>query len=63
MMGASEGRRFNDVSRYGVSVFDFVLPRSENAETGSEHARFVGYGPVPGFNKSEGKVKNGKAAP
>ncbi len=27
MMGASEGRTFDGKPRYGVSVFDFVLPR------------------------------------
>ena len=48
MMGASEGRRFNDISRYGVSVFDFVLPRIDKEEAvGEDHARFIGYGSVP----------------
>jgi hypothetical protein len=41
MVGASEGRRFNGVSRYGVSVFDLELPRG----TGS--SRFIGYGAIP----------------
>jgi hypothetical protein len=43
MMGASEGRRFNGVSRYGVSVFDFEMPRAGSG------AHFIGYGAIPGL--------------
>jgi len=47
MVGASEGRRFNDKSMYGVSVFDFTLPR---ATPGTEtQSRFIGYGAIPGL--------------
>lgn len=48
MVGASDGRTFNGKPRYGVSVFDFRLSRSDdsNAKTVS---RFIGYGPAPGF--------------
>jgi cell wall-associated NlpC family hydrolase len=50
MMGASEGRRFEGISRYGVSVFDFVLPRAVDGESGSgDHPRFIGYGAIPGL--------------
>jgi cell wall-associated NlpC family hydrolase len=56
MVGASEGRRFNDKSRYGVSVFDFTLPgrkRAPDAGSGdSSSAQFIGYGPIPGFDKT-----------
>ncbi len=47
MVGASEGRRFNDQSMYGVSVFDFTLPRAKAGDSGT--ARFIGYGAVPGL--------------
>ena len=47
MVGASEGRRFNDKSMYGVSVFDFTLPRAKAGESSS--SRFIGYGAVPGL--------------
>ncbi len=47
MVGASEGRRFNDISRYGVSVFDFELPRHASGDTGA--SRFIGYGAIPGL--------------
>lgn len=47
MVGASEGRTYEGKPRYGVSVFDFTLPRvSSSRETDS---RFIGYGPVPGL--------------
>jgi cell wall-associated NlpC family hydrolase len=57
MVGASEGRRFNDQSQYGVSVFDFTLPGprrppSAGAETSSPtdpQSRFIGYGSIPGL--------------
>jgi peptidoglycan DL-endopeptidase CwlO len=43
MMGASEGRRFNGISRYGVSVFDFEIPKPDAT------SRFIGYGAIPDF--------------
>ena len=51
MMGASEGRRFEGISRYGVSVFDFVLPRADedSKSPADDHARFIGYGAIPGL--------------
>jgi cell wall-associated NlpC family hydrolase len=45
MVGASEGRRFNDVSRYGVSVFDLELPHHGPGDSGT--SRFIGYGAIP----------------
>jgi hypothetical protein len=49
MVGASEGRRFNDVSRYGVSVFDLELPRHTPGDSGT--SRFIGYGSIPGLGE------------
>jgi cell wall-associated NlpC family hydrolase len=50
MMGASEGRRFEGVSRYGVSVFDFVIPRAGQGDAASgDPSRFIGYGAIPGL--------------
>lgn len=45
MFGASEGRYYGGGPRYGVSVFDFVIPN------GKDKSRFIGYGPVPGLVK------------
>ena len=56
MVGASEGRRFNDVSRYGVSVFDFVMPGKRTApDTGT--SRFIGYGPIPGLGPADSATR------
>ena len=60
MMGASEGRQFDDKSRYGVSVFDFKMPgikhKPESAATTSAEAelepRFIGYGSIPGLGEA-----------
>jgi cell wall-associated NlpC family hydrolase len=43
MFGASEGRRYGNNPRAGVSVFDFVLPSPH------DKSRFLGYGPAPGL--------------
>jgi cell wall-associated NlpC family hydrolase len=66
MVGASEGRRFNGQSRYGVSVFDFTMP-SAKAEpeaaggvTSDLQARFVGYGSIPGLPTDAGNDKPGR---
>jgi peptidoglycan DL-endopeptidase CwlO len=53
MMGASEGRRFNGVSRYGVSVFDFTIPREE---TSGPQSRFIGYGAIPGLEAASARA-------
>lgn len=41
MWGASDGRTYADKQRFGVSVFDFKLPRAESK------SRFVGFGQLP----------------
>jgi hypothetical protein len=56
MMGASEGRRFNGISRYGVSVFDFTIPHTDASSDESANAdapsRFIGYGAIPGLEET-----------
>ncbi len=53
MLGASEGRTYDNKPRYGVSVFDFKLPNALQlpALAPTDTARFIGYGPVPGLEK------------
>ncbi|MES2708002.1 MAG: NlpC/P60 family protein [Verrucomicrobiota bacterium] len=46
MFGASDGRPYRGKRQNGVSVFDFRMPKAE------KKARFVGYGPIPGFDVS-----------
>ena len=45
MFGASDGRTYSGIQRWGVSVFDFKMPR----EGGGERADFVGYARIPGL--------------
>jgi cell wall-associated NlpC family hydrolase len=51
MVGASDGRTYQSQQRFGVSVFDFKMPRVEKGEVeeGRVHPRFVGYGHIPGL--------------
>ena len=50
MVGASDGRVYQGESRYGVSVFDFNIPRPDKNGDGKLHPSFVGYGHIPGLH-------------
>jgi len=51
MVGASDGRTYQSQQRFGVSVFDFKMPRADNGEieNGKTRPRFVGYAHIPGL--------------
>ena len=49
MVGASDGRTYKGESRYGVSVFDFKIPRPDKTDEGRVSPSFIGYGRVPGL--------------
>ena len=49
MVGASDGRVYQGESRFGVSVFDFTIPRPDKNGNGKLQPSFVGYGHIPGF--------------
>src|SRR5213082_1247968 len=51
MVGASDGRTYKNQQRFGVSVFDFKMPRADKGEIedGKVHPRFVGYAHIPGL--------------
>jgi cell wall-associated NlpC family hydrolase len=51
MVGASDGRVYQGESRYGVSVFDFNIPRPDKNGDGKLHPSFVGYGHIPGLRE------------
>ncbi len=54
MFGASDGRSYNGIQRWGVSVFDFKMPK---AGSGSEsRVDFLGYGPIPGLRTKGAEV-------
>ena len=44
MVGASDGRTFRGDKKFGVSVFDFVIPKPEGRNPMS---RFIGYAEIP----------------
>jgi peptidoglycan DL-endopeptidase CwlO len=50
MVGASDGRIYQGQSRYGVSVFEFKIPRPEK-DNGKLHPTFIGYGHIPGLRE------------
>ena len=60
MVGASAGRQFEGKSRYGVSVFDFTLPRDDGTSTADLKPRFIGYGAIPGLAESDKSEPAGK---
>ena len=51
MVGASDGRTYQSQQRFGVSVFDFKMPRADKGEVeeGKTRPRFVGYAHLPGL--------------
>jgi cell wall-associated NlpC family hydrolase len=49
MVGASDGRTYKDESRYGVSVFDFKIPKAGKSDEGKLGPNFIGYGHIPGL--------------
>src|SRR6059058_4870311 len=51
MVGASDGRTYQSQQRFGVSVFDFKMPRADKGEIedGKVRPRFVGYAHIPGL--------------
>jgi cell wall-associated NlpC family hydrolase len=49
MFGASDGRSYNGIQRWGVSVFDFKMPTSDPAKPEKAKVEFVGYARIPGL--------------
>jgi len=48
MFGASDGRSYNGIQRWGVSVFDFKMPKADPANP-ERRVDFVGYARIPGI--------------
>jgi cell wall-associated NlpC family hydrolase len=53
MVGASDGRTYESQQRFGVSVFEFKMPQTENSKAyeRQECLRFLGYGHIPFLNE------------
>jgi cell wall-associated NlpC family hydrolase len=49
MVGASDGRTYEGESRYGVSIFDFKIPKPAKTNEGRMSPSFIGYGRIPGL--------------
>lgn len=49
MFGASDGRSYDGIQRWGVSVFDFKMPKADPANPEKAKVDFVGYARVPGL--------------
>ncbi len=53
MFGASDGRSYDGIQRWGVSVFDFKMPKLETNNGDKPRVDFVGYGRIPGLRAAE----------
>jgi len=51
MFGSSDGRSYNSIQRWGVSVFDFKMPKMDPAKP-DRHVDFVGYARIPALRDS-----------
>ena len=50
MFGSSDGRSYNGIQRWGVSVFDFKMPKADSTATPEKtKAEFIGYARIPGL--------------
>ncbi|HEY3898580.1 MAG TPA: NlpC/P60 family protein [Chthoniobacter sp.] len=53
MFGSSDGRSYNGVQRWGVSVFDFKMPKADPTGSGEKtKAEFVGFARIPGLRSA-----------
>jgi cell wall-associated NlpC family hydrolase len=49
MVGSSDGRSYDGLQRWGVSVFDFKPVPAASPSPGASEPRFIGYGSIPGL--------------
>jgi hypothetical protein len=52
MFGSSDGRSYDGVQRWGVSVFDFKMPKNDPNNLEKRRVDFVGYARIPGLRES-----------
>jgi peptidoglycan DL-endopeptidase CwlO len=53
MFGASDGRSYNGLQRWGVSVFDFKMPKADPNNAEKRRVDFVGYARIPGLREAQ----------
>lgn len=51
MFGASDGRSYDGIQRWGVSVFDFKMPNNGTAGAEGPKVDFIGYGKIPSLRE------------
>jgi cell wall-associated NlpC family hydrolase len=51
MVGSSDGRTYDGIQRWGVSVFDFKMPAPPKSGDAKISPVFVGYGRIPGLTE------------
>jgi cell wall-associated NlpC family hydrolase len=51
MVGSSDGRTYDGIQRWGVSVFDFKMPAPPKSGDAKISPVFVGYGRIPGLSE------------
>ena len=51
MFGSSDGRSYDGAQRWGVSVFDFKMPKSDPNNPEKRRVDFVGYARIPGLRE------------
>ncbi len=49
MWGSSDGRSYDGKQRWGVSVFDFTMPKGDPENPAAPRAVFLGYARIPGL--------------
>ena len=60
MVGATDGRTYDGVRRFGVSIFDFKMPSGQaNKDDPALRSRFEGYATIPGLREPVVAAKNG----
>ena len=59
MVGATDGRTYDGVRRFGVSVFDFKMPSGKpNKDDPGLTSKFEGYATIPGLREPEAAAKS-----
>lgn len=58
MFGASDGRTYGGRKMWGVSVFDFTLPKAREKSAAGPGSRFIGYARIPGLDRKAEDVTN-----
>ena len=59
MVGATDGRTYDGVRRFGVSVFDFKMPSGKpNKDDPALTSKFEGYASIPGLREPGVAAKN-----